>query len=146
MYFFSIKHLNCYRSSCFLLYSFPLYINTFFLLRSGVLYTSTGRGITIMVLTSRGSSNVQGFLRSGVLRSGVLTSWGSYDQGFLRSGGFTFRGSYIQGFLQSGVLTFRGSYIQGLFIGSYIRKVNYIKVFLLNQGVVFLPSSSTPTP
>ena len=54
------------------------------------------------------SSNNQGFLRSGVLQSGVPTIRGSYNQGFLQSGALTIRGSYDQGsynqgFLQSGV-------------------------------------------
>ena len=44
----------------------------------------------------------------------------------------------ILGFLQSGVLTIRGCCVQGLFICGYIRKVNYIKVVLLNQGVVVI--------
>ena len=60
------------------------------------------------------SSNNQGFLRSGVLQSGVPTIRGSYNQGFLQSGALTIRGSYDQGsynqgFLGSGVLTIWGS-------------------------------------
>ena len=65
------------------------------------------------------SSNNQGFLRSGVLKSGVPTIRGSYNQGFLQSGALTIRGSYDQGsynqgsynqgFLGSGVLTIWGS-------------------------------------
>ena len=49
-----------------------------------------------------------------------------------------FRGSYVQGFLHPEAVTFGGCYIQGLFICGYVRKVNYIKVFLLNQGVVVI--------
>ena len=101
------------------------------------------------VLTSRGSYD-QGFLHPGVLTirgsyiqgpvldPGFLTIRGSYIQGFLRPGVLTSRGSYDQGFLHPGVLTIRGCYIQGLFICGDIRKVNYIKVILLNQGVVVI--------
>ena len=63
---------------------------------------------------------------------------GSYVQGFLHTGVLTIRGSYSKGFLHPEVVTFGGCYIQGLFICGYIRKVNCVKVFLLNQGVVFI--------
>ena len=63
---------------------------------------------------------------------------GSYVQGFLHPGVLTIRGSYNQGFLHPEAVTFGGCYIQGLFICGYVRKVNYIKVFLLNQGVVVI--------
>ena len=99
-------------------------------------------GLTTKALISKGfylqGSYIQGFLHSGVLMIRVLTIRGSYIQGFLRSGVLTSRGSYEQEFLCSGVLTFGSSYIQGLFICGYIRKVNYIKVFLLSQGVVVI--------
>ena len=79
------------------------------------------------------SSNNQGFLRSGVLQSGVPTIRGSYNQGFLQLGALTIRGSYDQGsynqgFLQLGALTIRGSYDQGSYNQGFLQSGVQINV------------------